>query len=389
MRRMISVFLILFMLFSCVGCAAQADAGTRLMALNVDKADCLLLRFDDQAYLIDSGYDYTYNALAELLRREDVTRLNGVFLTHCDKDHYGGLAALAQSDIAVDAWYAAAIYYDVTEDQHPMIHAAALRGEAVIWLSAGDTLQLGDSATLRVLGPLTRNTANENNNSLVFSVETKDGSLLFTGDMKLEEEYELMEAGLIGPADVLKVPFHGDNTASSEAFVDRVSPQIALISTSTAQEPDTPASSILKRYARYGAEILVTQDYQRGVEISLRNGTASSQPLLWEAPDYSKSIQADITPEDDLLTLRSSSDQPIDLSGWILFSTKGGECVRFPEGSILPANGVFRIGSRATFSPADWKLDEKRMWHKSKWDQARLYDLSGSLAAVTDNGKPE
>ena len=377
------------MLFSCVGCGAEAETGTRLLALNAGKADCLLLLFDDQAYLIDSGYDYTYNALAELLRREGVSRLNGVFLTHCDKDHYGGLAFLAQSDIAVDAWYAAAIYYDVKEDQHPMVLAAALRKEEVTWLKAGDHLQLGGSASLRVLGPLTQNTANENNNSLVFSVETKDGSLLFTGDMKLEEEYELMDAGLIGPADVLKVPFHGDNTASSEAFVERVSPQIALICTSTAQEPDTPAASILKRYARYGAQITVTQDYERGVEIDLQSGRAAFRPLAWETPDYGQFIRADITPEEDLLTLHSSSGQPIDLSGWILFSTKGGECVRFPQGSVIPANGVFRIGTNATSSAMDWKINEKRLWHKSKYDQAQLYDLTGSLAAVTDNGKPE
>lgn len=389
MRKLLSVLLVLTTLLGCAGCQARAEDGARLLALNAGKADCLLLLFDDQAYLIDSGYDYTYNALAELLRRESVNRLNGVFLTHCDKDHYGGLAFLAESDVAVDAWYAPAIYHDVKDGQHPMALAAALRGEEVTWLNAGDQLQLGENASLRVLGPLTRNTDNENNNSLVFTVETKDGSLLFTGDMKLEEEYELMEAGLIGPADVLKVPFHGDNTASSEAFVERVSPQIALICTSTAQEPDTPASSILKRYARYGAEILVTQDYARGVEIDLRDGMAASRAMDWDVPDHSRLLQAAITPEDDLLTLQNSSDEAIDLSGWILFSSKGEECVRFPEGSVLPARGTFTVGTRATSAAVDWKIDEKRLWHKSKYDQAQLYDLSGSLAAVTDNGKPE
>ena len=376
------------MLFTCAGCEARADDPTRLLALNVGKADCLLLLTEGQAYLIDSGYDYTYNALAELLRREGVARLDGVFLTHCDKDHYGGLAYLADSGVAVDAWYAPAIYYEVSEAQHPMVLAAAKRGQKVQWLNAGDKLELG-GASLRVLGPLTQNTTNENNNSLVFSVETPDGTLLFTGDMKLEEEYELLEADLIGPADVLKVPFHGDNTASSQAFVERVSPQIALICTSTAQEPDTPASSILKRYARVGAEILVTQDYERAVEITLQNGRAAAQPMVWDAPDHSGDLQASITPEDDLLILRNASETPIDLSGWILYSTRGGECFRFPEGSILPARGEYRIGSRMTATAVDWRLDEKRVWHKSKFDQAQLYDLTGSLTAVTDNGKAE
>ena len=389
MKKTLSVLLCLLTLFCCAGCGAEADSPTRLLALNVGKADCLLLLSEGESYLIDSGYAHTYNALAELLRREEITRLNGVFLTHCDKDHYGGLAYLAESEIAVDAWYAPAIYYDVKDGEHPMMLAAAARQQEVEWLNAGDELPLGGGAVLRVLGPLTQNTANENNNSLVFSVENKDGSLLFTGDMKLEEEYELLEADAFGPADVLKVPFHGDNTASSQAFVERVSPQIALISTSTAQEPDTPASSILKRYAQVGAQILVTQEYDRGVEITLQNGRASAQPLVWDAPDYSGSLTAAITADDDLLTLRSASEEPIDLSGWILYSTRGEDSFRFPDGSVLPAQGEYRIGSRMTASAVDWRLDVKRVWHKSKFDQAQLYDLTGGLAAVTDNGKSE
>ena len=31
----------------------------------------------------------------------------------------------------------------------------------------------------------------------------------------------------------------------------------------------------------------------------------------------------------------------------------------------------------------------KRMWHKSKLDQAMIYDEHGSVAAVTSNGMPE
>ena len=204
---------------------------------------CLLLLFDDQAYLIDGGWEQTYGTLHEALQRYGITRLNGVFLTHCDRDHYGGLLRLASDDIPVDAWYAASIYHDIPSSGHPLVDAAATRSESVRWLNAGDVLELGSTGTLTVLGPLTKNIENENNNSLVFSVETADGFLLFTGDMKLEEEAELLTAGLISGADVLKVPFHGDNTASSESFVQAVMPQIALICTSTREEPDTPAGS--------------------------------------------------------------------------------------------------------------------------------------------------
>ncbi|MBQ7455218.1 MAG: MBL fold metallo-hydrolase [Clostridia bacterium] len=323
MRRLVALALCVLLcapLLLCAGCAAGSDenAGTRLIALNIGKADCLLLLYQDKAYLIDSGWERTWGALREMLRQYGVTHLDGVFLTHCHKDHYGGFAQLAQSEVEIGAWYAAAVYYDLPAEGHPLVAAAALRGEEVTFLSAGDTLSLGEGATLTVLGPISLNTENENNNSLVFSVETPDGTLLFTGDMKLEEETELLLANAIPAAQVLKVPFHGDNTASSEYFAQAVMPQIALICTATWEEADTPASSVVKRYGRVGAQVIVTQEAARAVEIILRSGQAKAENVVWDLPDYSASVSSSITADEDLLTLTNASGEAISLAGWVV-----------------------------------------------------------------------
>ncbi len=392
-RRLCLLLTLLCLSCLCSGCSAEVppadSSGTRLIALNTGKSDCLLLLFEDRAYLIDSGWEHTYNTLKEALRQYGVTHLNGVFLTHCDKDHYGGLMPLAQSDLSIDAWYAAAIYHDVKPGEHPMELACAVRGETVHYLAAKDTLQLSPSALLTVLGPLTCNTENENNNSLVFSVETADGVLLFTGDMKLDEEQELLEAGVVPRADVLKVPFHGDNSASADSFVQAVSPQVAVICTSTQEEPDTPAPSTLKRYGRIDAQCVITQDYTHGIEITLRGGRAAISDIVWNTPDYSASVRAEITLEDDILTLQNSAAQDIDMSGWIIYSSRGETCVTLPAGSVLPANGVFKLGTRATEPAVSLRLDSKRLWHKSRYDRAVIYDAAGGIVAVTDNGMPE
>lgn len=387
MRKLISFLLSMLILFQ-IGLTEDVP-GTRLIALDVGKADCLLLLFDDQAYLIDGGWEQTYGTLHEALQRYGITKLNGVFLTHCDRDHYGGLLQLAADSIPVDAWYAATIYHDIPSSGHPLVAAAALRGENVCWLNAGDVLELGETGILTVLGPLTKNIENENNNSLVFSVETADGVLLFTGDMKFDEEAELLASGLISSADVLKVPFHGDNTASSDSFVQAVMPQAALICTSTREEPDTPAGSVLKRYQRVGAQVYVTQDFTNGIEIILKNGILSASDIVWQLPDYSAGIRAVIDLKDDMLTLRNSTSSDISISGWAVYSSRGSECIFLPEGAVLPANGVYKIGTRATSQQVDLSLDMKRMWHKSKQDKVTIYDECGSVVAATDNGMPE
>lgn len=384
---------IALLLVTCTACTAEKPAqdgpGTRLIALNAGKADCLLLLFEDKSYLIDSGYERTFPALLEMLRQYDITRLDGVILTHCDKDHYGSLMPLAKSDIDVNAWYAAAIYHDVKPGEHPMELAAAARGEQVTWLSAGDTLKLTGSASLTVLGPLTVNAENENNNSLVFSVETADGTLLFTGDMKLDEEMALLLQRVIPRADVLKVPFHGDNSACSDNFVRAVSPQLALISTSTKEEPDTPSAKVIKRLGLVDAQTLITQDFAQGVEITLKKGRASYTALQFSVPDHSRHVRAAIDLNNDILTLRNSLGEAISLKGWMVYSSRGETCVYLPEDAVLPANGVYKIGTRATGSEVTLKLDMKRLWHSSRYDQAVIYDAHGSVVAVTDNGMPE
>lgn len=392
MRRIIAFLLTALLTLTCAGCAAQSEtpSGVRLVVPNMGKADCLLLLLNDQAYLIDTGYPQTANRMAECLRRYHITRLNGVFLTHCDKDHYGGLDSLAASDIAVDAWYAPAIYYDVKPGKHPLELAAAQRKEKVTWLKSGNTLDLGGDCTLRVVGPLTRNTTNENNNSLVCYVDTPEGSLLFTGDMKFEEEYELLDAGLITHADLVKVPFHGDNSANSESFVEHVTPQVAVICTSSAEEPDTPARSVIKRYNRWGVELYVTENYEWGLEFTLKDSTVTTQPLAWDdLPDYSQYVEAEITVSEDLLILRSASDEEIDLSGWLIYSSRGEDCVYLPEGAVLPAHGTYAIGAKTTSVAVDYTAAVKRLWHKSKLDQATIYDRAGGIVAVTDNGMAE
>ena len=130
---------------------------------------------------------------------------------------------------------------------------------------------------MRVLGPLSQNTENENNNSLVLYVETPDGTMLLAADMKQEQEYELLQAGVVPPANVLKVGHHGDSGASSDWFVRTVQPELAVISTSTKEEYDTPAASVLKRFGLYDTVTVVSQDFTYGVLVTLHEGRAYYQ----------------------------------------------------------------------------------------------------------------
>ena len=262
--------LCLFLLCPALSALGEAENGTglSLLAINVGKADALLLRSGSTAYLIDTGTKKSYERLERVLRREGVDRLTGVLLTHTDSDHVGGLKQLLASDISVDAVYASAYF---NKKKHPAEKALKKSDQEVHYLKAGDSLPL-DGGTLEVLGPLEPNDAKENCNSLVLLATGGGGSMLLTGDMEFPEEQSLLSAGLIPRADVLKVGNHGEGDATSDALIAAVQPKLAVISTNTVEEPDTPDPRVLTLLSRWKVPVLQTQEAENGVRVTLLEG---------------------------------------------------------------------------------------------------------------------
>ncbi len=369
--------------------AGRAQDGAALTCLNIGKADCMLLQYRGKNYLIDTGYEQTYAALETMLRAMNVSSLDGVFLTHTHKDHAGGLEKLAESAVPVAAWYASEIYYDVKPEKHPMYKAAKTRGQDVTWLRVGDTVPLDEESGFRVLGPVSVNEDNENNNSLVLQFYSLDGNMLLAGDMKEEEEGELLAAGAIPPCAVLKVGHHGDNKATTDALLRAVRPQCAVILTASFEEPDTPAPETLARLRSAGAQVYVSQDMQDALRVTLSGGQAAVEDVRFPGvPERQTGLTLTIDMQDDLLTLQNASGETVALSGCALYSSKGDDMLPLPDFTLAPGQ-TYRVGSRATDGAFDLKWDKKRVWHETKRDLAILYDAYGRPVAWTDNGKTE
>ena len=389
-----SIFSFLFCLcLILTGCqpvfSESADTSAQLLCLNIGKADCMLLLYGGDAYLIDTGYEQTWPALETALSQFGITRLNGVFLTHCHEDHQGGLMPLAKSDIAVDAWYASRIFYDQKESKHPAKLAAAERGQEVTWLDAGAVIPVGSDASLTVLGPLSVNTDNENNNSLVMRFDSPQGSILLAGDMKEEEEYELLDAGVLTPCDLLKVGHHGDSKATSKDFLEAVRPKAAIILTSTAEEPDTPANSTVRQLDRIGCQVYVSQEFHDAALFTLSGGKVSVENVAWQGvPARMENVRLSIDTAQDTVTLSNTGSDAFSLSGFTIYSTKGNDLLALPD-VTLPSGGQYVIGSGETTVNTNLTWRKKRVWNDSKFDMGILYDAFGRPIACADNGIAE
>jgi len=349
------------------GQTAQTGAVT-VTAVNVGYGDAILIQLGGQNFLIDTGASKASDKLLCALAASGVKKLDGVFLTHTHGDHIGGLEASAQR-YDIGALYAA----DISLDPDKIDKLAEKLGLSLQRLSAGNTVTTDSGAVFEVLGPLVLNGDDDNDNSLVLRLKAGGLVWLFTGDMQFAEENSLMNANADIKADVLKVGNHGNPDATSDDFAKKVAPETAVISTSTEEDEDSANPRV--KSALDGADIYVTQDYTLGVAIKAESDKLSAEDLKPEPANASVKISIDKKEQRATLT----SDADTDISGWFIWSEKGGKLFVFPEGATIKANVPLVVACKG--GSGDYIWDKKKVW-KDKADEAGVLYTSGGAKAA-------
>jgi len=387
MKRIITLLLLLGQLLSPASPSAVAEAAESswsLYAVTAGKADAVLLKAGEAAFLIDTGYTRSMGKIRYAMETLGIDHLTGVILTHTDKDHTDGLEWLARSDIPIDQWYASAFYTGTEEDEHPAVLAAALRNQSVTWLQAGDRIPLGEAA-LDILAPGVQFTDKDNNNSLVMKLTTPGGSILLCGDMEYREETWLLNSGADVSCDVLMIPNHADNDVCSPRFLTAASPSVAVISTDSTEKPETPDPLLLQQLENRCETVAETQKTSGGVLVRLTGGSISTEYIPLPEPVRDLRLEK-VDPETDTVTLRNTGSSTLDLSGWYLLTERKNAYYVIPEGTTLAPSRTLTIGSRSASGATDLVWDEKKLIHRKKTDSVTLYDPRGNPVDTGDNG---
>jgi competence protein ComEC len=354
--------------------ATPAQTGSKMPAvsvtvINVGYGDAILVQMDGHNYMIDTGAKSAALPVLRTLALCGVDKLDAVYLTHTHNDHVGGLEALAQR-YEIRQLYAA----EITQDRAKVNKLAGKLSLSLTRLSAGDTVETASGAVFEVLGPIAFNADDDNDNSLVLRLEAGGYTWLFAGDMQFDEELSLIGAGVDLAADVLKVGNHGNPDATSQAFASAVSPQLAVISTSTDVKAHSANSRVM--VALSGARILVTQDFAFGVRITA-DGEGTLEVTDPQPPPPMADIAVTFDPDAQTVTLAADTDA--ELSRWIIYSERGGELYVFPQGAAIKAGEALTIACRG--ADGDYIWNEKKVWSSKAGEAAVLYDSSGAEAA--------
>jgi len=212
-----------------------------------------------QQILIDGGPS---SVILEKLGKEmpfwDKT-IDLVILTHPERDHLAGLIEVLKKYRIENILWTGVVretaefkeWQNSIKEEKAQIRIAQV-GQKII---AGRTI-------IDIMYPFENFEGNifkdSNNTSIISKLMFGENSFLFTGDAYESAEKEILDRGLDVNSDILKVAHHGSKTSSSEGFIAKVSPEIAVISVGKGNSYGHPNPEVLEIFKKFGIKVLRT-----------------------------------------------------------------------------------------------------------------------------------
>lgn len=267
--------------------ASGGELVVRILDVGPVNGDSILISSPaGKTVLIDAGDTTKGKAVVEALKRHNVQQIDYFIVTHPHPDHMGG---------AGEVFKAFKVLNVIDNGQEPSVppELAPPKPPAGTKSSTGATKKpasrqppsitrfyddykaglassganhgvsqpgtkydLGGGALLTILAPSEpfftkeqmKGGGNEPNaNSIVARLDYGSFSMLLAGDAEDQTEHRLLTKDLNLEGQVLKVSHHGSKYASSNDFLKRVKPEIAIISCGAWNRYGHPAQSVLDR----------------------------------------------------------------------------------------------------------------------------------------------
>jgi competence protein ComEC len=218
--------------------AVPTPSGLRITFLDVGQGDGVLVEAPGARILIDQGPPEAH--VAEQLRRLGVRWLTAVVLTHPQRDHVGGAAAVLRRErvaFVLDPGIPFASAYE-----RAALNEARTHHVPFVLARAGAAYRFG-ALRITVLWPDGPGLAGEdpNQHATVLMVSYGEVDALLTADAESDVTLPLAPP----PVEILKVGHHGSADDGLPELLERTRPKIAVISVGLGNDYGHPAPSTL------------------------------------------------------------------------------------------------------------------------------------------------
>lgn len=272
-----------------------AEGDYKVHFIDVGQGDSALIQFPDgKNMLIDTGESDSENNLLRYLDAVGVQTIDYLVLTHTDSDHVGNAVAVLETYDVIDV-YIPTVYSIYEEEQGLDTDPDYETKDTKTWSAVVEAIYNEPTLDnlIRTYGERAVNDDNTkstepivseeygyrvdfytpleedlngdwNAYSPIMMVNIQNVKYLFVGDADENDEEDFLNAyadettsGLFD-CDVLKVGHHGSGSSTSDAFLDVVMPEYAVISCGEGNSYGHPTEEALDRLEAHGAKIMRT-----------------------------------------------------------------------------------------------------------------------------------
>ena len=222
--------------------------------INVGQGDCALISASDGVnIMIDCGSEshsnIAENEIIPYLRRQNVHKIDALFVTHYHEDHVNGICDLinngyVKSLVLPDRL---PVYYE-KENAFIIYEAASKKNVPIKHVSKDDTVTINDHK-FDILNPDTNYTMEANDASMVIKYTYGKTKVLFTGDIEYLGQYLLIDQ--VKDIDIVKVAHHGGQNAFNGQLAKKLSGKYAVISCGENNKYKHPHDDTLKAFKEY------------------------------------------------------------------------------------------------------------------------------------------
>lgn len=260
-----------------------------ITCLDVGQGDGIVMETPGRHHLLIDGGSSNKSKLCRYqllpyLKSQGIRCLDGVFISHTDEDHISGVRELLhQIEKGLTAIEIKLLVLPELKEKpkayQELEQLAKNAGVPVETAARGDSFLL-DGVRLLVLSPKAGSPGKDvNEEAMVFLAEYQDFSGLFTGDIGEETEKELLP--FLENVDFLKVGHHGSGYSSCEEFLERIAPDLAVISCSAGNRYGHPSEETVERLKAAGAQVEFTMK-NGAICIKVQNGGMKVERFLTE-----------------------------------------------------------------------------------------------------------